>query len=79
MREWTDEEKYMIINGRRWRRTNPMLPEEERQAHVNELMSAWRAIKAANKAQDPDALKAARARVQAAKVALGERGKPWWE
>lgn len=39
-------------------------------------MDARRAVRAA--AGDPARLALARARVQAAKVALGERGEPWW-
>lgn len=66
-----------MVRGRLWRRSNPALPEAERQRHVDELMSARRAVRAALKG-DPDALRAARARVQAAKVALGERGSVWW-
>lgn len=66
-----------MVRGRLWRRSNPALPEGERQRHVDELMSARRAVRAALKG-DPDTLRAARARVQAAKVALGERGPVWW-
>ena len=44
-----------------------------------ELMSARRAVKAALEASDDTAERSARARVQDAKVALGERGQPWWE
>lgn len=66
-----------MVRGRLWRRSNPGLPEAERQALVDELMSARRAVRAALK-NDPDALRAARARVQAAKEALGERGPVWW-
>ena len=36
-------------------------------------------MRAALAAGDPGALAEARAAVQAAKVALGERGPPWWE
>jgi hypothetical protein len=42
-------------------------------------MKARRAVKQALHDNDPDAERRARARVQAAKVALGERGVPWWE
>ena len=42
-------------------------------------MAARRAVRAATAADDPRAERAARARVQCAKVALGERGTPWWE
>ena len=41
-------------------------------------MSARRAVRWALKADDPEALRVARVRVQAAKVALGERGPIWW-
>ena len=61
------------------RATNPNLPEEERQTLVNELMSARRAVGSALKNGDKDAEQVARNRVQAAKVALGERGPKWWE
>ena len=42
-------------------------------------MSARRAVGAALKAHDEDAERSARARVNEAKTALGERGTPWWE
>ncbi len=77
--EKTPDGRYVIIDGRRWRATDPSLPEEERQALVRELMSARRAVGAAKRAGDAGAESAARARVHAAKVALGERGPKWWE
>lgn len=77
--EHTPDGHYVIIDGRKWRATNPNLPEPERQKWVNELMSARRAVAAALKAHDKDAENAARDRVQAAKEALGERGPKWWE
>ena len=42
-------------------------------------MAARRAVGDAKRASDVMAEKAARARVHAAKVALGERGPVWWE
>ena len=42
-------------------------------------MDARRAVGAAKRAADPAAERAARDRVQLAKVALGERGPKWWE
>jgi hypothetical protein len=42
-------------------------------------MSARRAVKEAKRAEDAQALKSARARVNDAKVALGERGPVWWD
>ncbi|MFE5733103.1 hypothetical protein ACFQ7A_19625, partial [Streptomyces sp. NPDC056528] len=43
------------------------------------LMAARRAVGAARREDDTRAERAARARVHTAKVALGERGEPWWE
>lgn len=79
MVEHTPDGHYVVIDGRRWRATDPSLPEERRQELVDELMSARRAVGAAKRAQDPDAENAARARAHAAKVGLGERGPKWWE
>ena len=73
------EERYFEIDGRRWRRTDPAIPEKLRAELVSELMSARRAVGAALKSGDAAAEKAARARVHDAKTALGERGSPWWE
>lgn len=77
--EPTPDGHHVVIDGRKWRATNPNLSAEERQTLVNELMSARRAVGAALKAGDAEAEKAARARVNAAKVGLGERGPKWWE
>ena len=41
-------------------------------------MAARRAVGTALRADDATAVKAARARVDAAKIALGERGPVWW-
>jgi hypothetical protein len=75
----TEDGRHVIIDGREWRATDPSIPEERRQELVNELMAARRAVGAAKRASDPDAEREARARVHAAKVALGERGEPWWK
>lgn len=72
----TPDGRYIVVRGRLWRTTNPHLPEDERKRLVSELMSARRAIKEI--ADDPDRLRAARKAVDAAKVALGERGPVWW-
>jgi hypothetical protein len=45
---------------------------------VGELMDARRAIRAAGRAKDAVRLAEARAGVDAAKIALGERGPAWW-
>ena len=41
-------------------------------------MDARREVKAAGRAQDPERLAVARSAVNAAKIALGERGPVWW-
>ena len=77
--ERTEDGRYIVVDGRRWRASDPSIPEPLRQELVDELMSARRAVGAATRAGDDTAERAARQRVQAAKVALGERGHPWWE
>lgn len=77
--ERTPDGRYVVIDGRRWRATDPLLPEDVAAVLRSELMSARRAVSAALRTKDAAAERAARARVQAAKVALGERGTPWWE
>jgi hypothetical protein len=68
-------ETHRLIKGRRWRVSDPRIPEDLRQTLVNELMAARRAVR---DAEGDDDERAARARVQDAKVALGERGVCWW-
>jgi hypothetical protein len=77
--ERTADGRYVVIDGRRWRATDPELPEDVAAQLRRQLMSARRAVGAALRAQDPVAERAARDRVQRAKTALGERGTPWWE
>lgn len=79
MPELTDDGRYVVIRGRRWRATDPELPADVADTLRHELMSARRAVGAALRADDADAERAARARVQNAKVGLGERGTPWWD
>lgn len=66
------------MRGRLWRAANPHLPPEERAALTRALMAARRAVGAARRSGDRAALAAAGQAVHAAKVALGERGPPWW-
>jgi hypothetical protein len=73
----SDDERYVVISGRRWRATDPAIPEEEAAALRKALMAARRDVGQALRAGEDPA--PARARVQTAKVALGERGTPWWE
>jgi hypothetical protein len=75
----TPDGRYVVVRGRLWRAANPHLPEAERAALVKELMAARAAVRAGLRANDARALRAARERVHAAKVALGERGPVWWD
>ena len=77
--EPTPDGRYVVIDGRRWRATDPAIPEDVAAELRKVLMSARRDVGAALRAKDAGAEQAARARVQAAKTALGERGTPWWE
>ena len=74
----TPDGRYFVVRGRLWRCTNPNLSDDERDRLTHALMDARRAKKAAMKAGDDEAREAARASVDAAKVALGERGPVWW-
>jgi len=78
-RAQASEATHLVIDGRRWRKSDPSIPEKLRSELVHALMDARRAVLAAKRAADPVAEKAARARVQDAKLALGERGEPYWE
>ncbi|MFC7531986.1 hypothetical protein [Actinoplanes sp. GCM10030250] len=75
--ETTDDGHYVVISGRRWRATDPDIPEDVAAELRKALMAARRDVGTMMRAGDDPA--PARARVQAAKVALGERGTPWWE
>ena len=77
--ERTPDGHYVVIDGRRWRATDPSIPEARRKQLVSELMSARRAVGAAKRSGDEAAEREARDRVHAAKVGLGERGPKWWE
>ena len=75
----TPDGRYLIVKGRLWRATNPHLTSAEKERFVKDLMEARRAVKTALKTEDKAAEKEARARVHAAKIALGERGPVWWK
>jgi hypothetical protein len=79
MHPTTPDGRYFVVKEQLWRCANPALDEDDRQRLVSDLMRARRAVKAAKGSEDASGLRAARAQVQAAKVALGERGPVWWE
>ena len=74
----TPDGRYFVVSGRLWRCSNPSLPEHERAALTSALMRARAAVGRALRAGDPEALVEARQQVDAAKIALGERGPTWW-
>jgi len=73
----TPDGRYFVVRGRLWRKSDPALDEDTRIRLVKELMAARRAVRRAK--GDQAALAQARARVDEAKIALGERGKVWWD
>jgi hypothetical protein len=74
----TPDHRYFVVKGRLWRTSNPTLAPEVRQDLVEKLMKARRAVGAAVKTNDQEAERNARAAVDEAKRALGERGPVWW-
>jgi hypothetical protein len=72
----TDDGRYVVVDGRRWRTADPALPDDVRARLLHHLGVARSAVRTA---ADPDAVAAARARVQLAKTGLGERGPAWWD
>ena len=73
----TEDGHYVVINGRRWRATDPAIP-DARRSELTHILMAWR--REVRRTRGTDEEPTARAGVNAAKVALGERGKPpWWE
>jgi hypothetical protein len=75
----TDHERWLVIDGRRWRRTDPCLPEDVVDPLTSHLGRARSAVRRARSASDGAALEDARSRVHLAKLGLGERGDYWWD
>ena len=74
-----EDEHWFVVAGRRWRRTDPALPDELRAALQSHLGAARATVGGASRRGDEDAVAAARRRVGIAKHGLGERGPKWWE
>src|SRR4051812_28185817 len=71
----TPDGRYFVVRGRLWRKANPALDASARDELVQRLMEARRALRS----DAPfDGRRRARAQVDAAKRALGERGPVWW-
>ena len=75
----TPDGRYFMVRGRLWRMSNPSLDIERREELVRDLMAARRAMGDARKSGDRVAGALAKAAVDVAKRALGERGAPWWD
>ena len=73
----TPDGRYFVVRGRLWRCSDPGLDPSTRERLTHELMTARRAKQSAMRAGDETAREQARAAVDAAKVALGERGPVW--
>jgi len=75
----TPDGRYFVHIGkagpRLWRATNPDLTTECKEQLTRELMQARRQVRSA---KTEEKLRQARAAVDRAKRALGERGPPWW-
>jgi hypothetical protein len=74
----TPDGRYFVVRGRLWRMSDPTLPPDERDRLVRKLMRARSDVVRGNRSGDRDLVRRARRRVHDAKVALGERGTPWW-
>ncbi|WP_336660430.1 biopolymer transporter Tol [Leucobacter sp. USHLN153] len=74
--ERTPDGRFIIVNGRKWRASDPVLPEELAAALRSELGSARSRIGHTSEERERRGL---RDRVQLAKEGLGERGTAWWE
>jgi hypothetical protein len=76
--ERTSDGRWLVVDGRRWRAADPELPEDVRTRLLHHLGVARSAVRTAGRAGDDAAVRAARARVQLAKIGLGERVLAWW-
>jgi uncharacterized protein len=77
--ETTADGHWIVVDGRRWRATDPAIPEADASRLRRWLMAARRDVGTTKRAGDQDGERRARGRVHAAKTALGERGPRWWE
>jgi len=74
----TPDGRYFLVRGRLWRCSNPALGPRQRAILTQALMRARADVRRALLANDREAERAARARVNRAKIGLGERGPVWW-
>ena len=74
--EPTEDEKWLVVDGRRWRRTDPAIPADALALLTSHLGRGRSGVRTASSEAE---LEATRHRTRLAKVGLGERGTPWWE
>jgi hypothetical protein len=77
--ERTADGRWIVVDGRRWRATDPAVPDDARARLQHHLGVARAAVRTAGRADDVAAVAAARARLHLAKTGLGERGPAWWD
>jgi hypothetical protein len=75
----SEEERWLVADGRRWRRQDPAVPAEVGERLRSHLGRGRSATGAARRNGDEDAERRARRRTDLAKRGLGERGTPWWQ
>ena len=72
-----DGRRWLVVNGRRWRRQDPALPDDVAERLLSHLGRGRSGVRNARRTgEDPGPW---RHRVDLAKHGLGERGTPWWE
>ena len=75
----TDDGRFIVVDGRRWRTADPALPDDVRTRLLHHLGVGRAGVRAGKRGGDDSAVTAARARVRLAKTGLGERGPAWWD
>ena len=71
----TPDGRYFVVRGRLWRKANPHLAANVRDALVRQLMDARRALRGPRSEGER---REAREQVDRVKQSLGERGPVWW-
>jgi hypothetical protein len=72
-----EDERWLVVDGRRWRRQDPGLPPEVAERLLSHLGRGRSGVRTATKAGEDPA--PSRRRVDLAKHGLGERGTAWWD
>ena len=72
-----EDERWLVVDGRRWRRQDPGLPPEVAERLLSHLGRGRSGVRSATRAGENPA--PSRRRVDLAKHGLGERGTAWWD